>query len=402
MKISLLILLSLFHFSCNSNTPNRSENKNQERLTVGAERFEQYLPLLKNKKVGMVVNHSSLVGAENPGVHLVDTLLKLQVAVTKIFTPEHGFRGTADAGEKVKGGVDKRTGLPIVSLYGAKKKPAPEDFSDLDILIFDIQDVGARFYTYISTMHYVMEACAENNKPLIVLDRPNPNGFYVDGPVLDTAYRSFVGMHPVPVVHGMTVGEYAQMLNGEKWLSNGVQCALTVISCLGYDHHTLYNVRVKPSPNLPNMLSIYLYPSLCFFEGTGFSVGRGTDKPFQVVGHPALTGRGYNFTPQSMEGAKEPPHKGVTCYGIDLSTYQKDYFIEKKALNLHWLIEFYQKFPEKEKFFNSFFEKLAGNAELRKQIRDGKTEDEIRYSWMNELESFKMLRKKYLLYRDFE
>lgn len=380
----------------------KQEPPQTERIVVGAERFDQYLEKLKGKNVGMVVNQTSLVGTPYKETHLVDSLLKLKIPVKKILTPEHGFRGTADAGEKVKSGVDEKTGLPIVSLYGNNKKPTPENLSDLDVLVFDIQDVGARFYTYISTLHYVMEACAENGKELIVLDRPNPNGFYIDGPVLDTAYHSFVGMHPVPVVHGMTIGEYAKMLNGEKWLKNGVQCKLTVIPCENYDHNMLYKVRVKPSPNLPNMTAMYLYPSLCFFEGTPVSVGRGTDKPFQIIGHPDYTTHNFSFTPQSVEGAKEPPLKDKLCYGIDLSTLQRDYLTKKKSLNLEWLIEFYQKFPNKEKFFTPFFTKLAGTPELQKQIEDGKTEAEIRSSWMLDLEQFKNIRRKYLLYKDFE
>jgi len=380
----------------------QQEQPQTKPIVVGAERFDQYLEKLKGKNVGMVVNQTSLVGAPYKETHLVDSLLKLKISVKKILTPEHGFRGTADAGEKVKSGIDEKTGLPLVSLYGNNKKPTPENLNDLDVLVFDIQDVGARFYTYISTLHFVMEACAENDKELIVLDRPNPNGFYIDGPVLDTAYRSFVGMHPVPVVHGMTIGEYAKMLNGEKWLKNGAQCKLTVIACENYDHSMLYKVRVKPSPNLPNMTAMYLYPSLCFFEGTPVSVGRGTDKPFQIIGHPDFAAGTFTFTPKSMEGAKEPPLKDVQCKGIDLSTLQRDYFLKRKSLNLEWLIEFYQKFPNKEKFFTPFFTKLTGTTELQKQIEQGKSEDEIRASWMLELEQFKNVRMKYLLYADFE
>ncbi|MDZ4845054.1 MAG: DUF1343 domain-containing protein [Chitinophagales bacterium] len=380
----------------------QQEQPQTKPIVVGAERFDQYLEKLKGKNVGMVVNQTSLVGAPYKETHLVDSLLKLKISVKKILTPEHGFRGTADAGEKVKSGIDEKTGLPLVSLYGNNKKPTSENLNDLDVLVFDIQDVGARFYTYISTLHFVMEACAENDKELIVLDRPNPNGFYIDGPVLDTAYRSFVGMHPVPVVHGMTIGEYAKMLNGEKWLKNGAQCKLTVIACENYDHSMLYKVRVKPSPNLPNMTAMYLYPSLCFFEGTPVSVGRGTDKPFQIIGHPDFAAGTFTFTPKSMEGAKEPPLKDVQCKGIDLSTLQRDYFLKRKSLNLEWLIEFYQKFPNKEKFFTPFFTKLTGTTELQKQIEQGKSEDEIRASWMLELEQFKNVRMKYLLYADFE
>ncbi|GIV35112.1 MAG: hypothetical protein KatS3mg031_2647 [Chitinophagales bacterium] len=374
----------------------------EQSLVIGANRLSMYLGELKGRNVGLVVNHSSLVEGPQGPVHLVDTLLRLGIHVRKIFAPEHGFRGDADAGEKIKGGTDKETGLPILSLYGSHKKPLPADLSDLDVLVFDIQDVGARFYTYISTLHYVMEACAENNKTLIVLDRPNPNGFYVDGPVLDTAYRSFVGMHPVPVVHGMTVGEYARMINGEKWLDGGLQCRLMVVPCLNYTHALLYPLKIKPSPNLPNMIAVYLYPSLCFFEGTIVSVGRGTDFPFQVIGHPQYAGRAFSFTPQSREGAKNPPYKGIVCYGIDLRNIKVNYFAQRKSLDLSWLIEFYQKFPDKDNFFNAFFTKLAGTTELEQQIKAGKSEAEIRESWQPQLQEFKAIRKKYLLYEDFE
>ncbi len=403
VKIFLLLQWCAGCISCSGTSPEVKENPSAvQGVVAGAERFDQYLEKLKGKNVGLMVNQTSLVGTPYKETHLVDSLLKLNVAVKKIFTPEHGFRGTADAGEKIKSGVDDKTGLAIISLYGSKKKPAEEDLSGMDVMIFDIQDVGARFYTYISTMHYMMEACAENKIPLIILDRPNPNGFYVDGPVLDTAFRSFVGMHPVPIVHGMTVGEYAKMINGEKWLNGGVQCELTVIPCLNYDHSTLYKVRAKPSPNLPNMTAIYLYPSLCLFEGTAVSLGRGTDKPFQIIGYPEFQNQVFAFTPQSVEGAKEPPYKGIACYGVDLSNLQRDYFRQRKSLNLEWLIEFYQKYPAREKFFTLFFEKLAGTDELREQIEEGKTEEQIRYSWQPALEKFKMVRRKYLLYKDFE
>lgn len=405
LKFLLCFSLGFFLAACSSaeqkNIP-QPQAPQTERTLVGAEQFDIYLDKLKGKHVGLVVNQTSLVGTPYKETHLVDSLLTLGIAVEKIFSPEHGFRGTADAGEKVKSGIDGKTGLPLISLYGNNKKPTPENLSGIDIIVFDIQDVGARFYTYISTLHYVMEACAENGKELIVLDRPNPNGFYIDGPVLDTAYRSFVGMHPVPVVHGMTIGEYAKMINGEKWLKNGAQCSLTVVPCTHYNHSMLYKARMKPSPNLPNMTAIYLYPSLCFFEGTPVSVGRGTDKPFQIIGHPDYTGRSFSFTPQSMEGAKEPPLKGTVCYGIDLSALQREYFQKRKSLNLEWLLELYQKFPHKEKFFTPFFTKLAGTTQLQTQIEQGKSEAEIRESWRPGLEQFKNVRKKYLLYADFE
>lgn len=405
LKFLFCFLLELLLASCTNAEQKpfqQTTTPQAERTLAGAEQLEKYLDKLRGKNVGMIVNQTSLIGTPYKEIHLVDSLLTLKVSVKKIFSPEHGFRGTADAGEKVNSGTDEKTGLPLISLYGKNKKPTPENLQDLDLLVFDIQDVGARFYTYISTLHYVMEACAENGKVLLVLDRPNPNGFYIDGPVLDTACRSFVGMHPVPVVHGMTIGEYAKMINGEKWLKHGAQCKLTVISCENYDHKTLYKLREKPSPNLPNMTAIYLYPSLCFFEGTPVSVGRGTDKPFQIIGHPDYVTGAFSFTPQSMEGAKEPPLKGTLCHGIDLSALQRDYFLKKKSLNLEWLLEFYGKFPDKEKFFTPFFTKLAGTPQLQKQIEAGKSETEIRESWRMELERFKTMRKKYLLYKDFE
>lgn len=402
-KILLLFSLAL-NLSCKAKSVSTQDinTANQASVIVGAERFDQYLDQLKQKSVGLVANHSSIVGFPKTMTHLLDTLLLQNITVKKLFTPEHGLRGTADAGENVKGGIDEKTGLPVVSLYGNKKKPAPEDLADLDVLVFDIQDVGARFYTYISTMHYVMEACAENKKPLIILDRPNPNGFYVDGPVLDTAFRSFVGMHPVPIVHGMTVGEYAQMINGEKWLKGRMRCDLTVVPCLNYDHNTIYNLSVKPSPNLPTMTAIYNYPSLCLFEGTAISVGRGTDKPFMALGYPEFPSGGFGFQPRSQEGAKDPLYEGKICYGIDLSGLPAKHFQQKKSLDLTYLIDLYQKYPHRDKYFNSFFEKLAGNNELRKQVEAGKTEEQIRETWQPGLEKFLKVRKKYLLYEDFE
>ncbi|HEY0609733.1 MAG TPA: DUF1343 domain-containing protein [Chitinophaga sp.] len=369
----------------------------QAPVITGAARTAEYLPLLKNKRVALLVNQTATIGE----THLVDSLLKLQVKIQKIFSPEHGFRGNADAGEKVGNSVDQRTGLPIVSLYGKHRKADAADLRDVDILIYDIQDAGARFYTYISSLQELMESAAENNKPLIVLDRPNPNGHYVDGPVLDTAFRSFVGMQPIPLVHGMTVGEYAQMLNGEKWLRQGLQCQLTVITCLQYTHHTFYELPVRPSPNLPNMASIYLYPSICLFEGTPLSLGRGTDKPFQVFGSPLFPKDLYTFTPRSMPGAKAPPLKDQLCYGYDLSGDAKSVLQQTgNQLQLKWLIQAYQLYPQKDQFFTPFFNKLAGNSILMQQIKEGKSEQEIRQSWEPALSRFKTLRKKYLLYKD--
>ncbi len=369
-------------------------------LVLGAERIEFYLPKLSGKRIGMVVNHTSMLG----NTHLVDSLLKLGVDIKKIYAPEHGFRGLADAGEQVKGGKDVNTGLPIISLYGSNKKPTKSDLSGVDLVLFDIQDVGARFYTYISTMSYVMEACAEQNLPMMVLDRPNPNGHYMDGPVLEKAYSSFIGLHEIPVVHGMTVGEYAQMVNGEGWLAGSKQCDLTIIPCLNYDHTAFYELPIKPSPNLPNMHAIYLYPSLCFFEGTNVSVGRGTDKQFQVYGAPDFPLGNYSFTPMPKDGAKNPPLEGQLCKGFDLSDIKISDLQQRKRLNLSYLIDFYKNYPNKNGFFlkNLFFNKLAGNSTLRQQIIEGKSEAEIRESWKAGLENFKKMRKKYLLYKDFE
>ncbi len=364
------------------------------RVRTGAERTDRYVSVLLGQRVAVVTNQTGMIGP----VHLVDSLLSIGVDIKKVFAPEHGFRGDASAGEQVADERDKRTGLPLVSLYGKNKKPSPAQLADVDFLLFDIQDVGVRFYTYISTLHYVMEAAAENNKPLFVLDRPNPNGFYVDGPVLDTAFRSFVGMHPVPLVHGMTIGEYAQMINGQHWLKDGVQCNLTVIPCTGYDHSTYYELPVRPSPNLPNMAAVYLYPALGLFEGTIVSVGRGTDKPFQCIGFPGCTLGDYSFIPRSTPGAVDPPHQGQVCTGLDLSSFGEIYSRADPRLSLQWLIGMYQACPDRAVFFNSFFSKLAGSASLRHAVEQGSTEDEIRASWQQDLEAFKEMRTPYLLY----
>jgi len=380
-----------------------TEDFRLETVIVGANQTEKYLDLLEGKRVGVVGNQSSVIFKVSGNksqksslyTHLVDSLLALNVDIKKVFSPEHGFRGTADAGEKIKDGVDSKTGLPIISLYGDNRKPKLEQLKGLDVLVFDIQDVGVRFYTYISTLHYVMEACAETNIPILILDRPNPNGHYVDGPILEKANSSFVGMHPIPVAHGMTIGEYAQMINGEKWLKNGVHCQLTVIPIKNYTHQTAYSLPIKPSPNLPNDQSIALYPSLCFFEGTNVSVGRGTDKQFQIFGSPELDKTFYKFSfiPQPNEGAKTPPQQGKTCYGKDLSQIEVT-----SGLNLKYLIEAYEHTSDQSKFFNSFFIKLAGTAQLQKQIEQGLSEKEIKASWTKGLEDFKAVREKYLLY----
>lgn len=370
-----------------------------QEILPGARMINQYLPMLQGKRVAVVANHTSLVGSK----HLVDTLLSLGVNIKKIFSPEHGFRGEFEAGELIANYTDKTTGLPVISLYGGSKKPKADHLSDIDIVIFDLQDVGVRFYTYISTMHFVMEACAENGKPLIVLDRPNPNGFYVDGPVLDTNYRSFVGMHPVPLVHGMTIGEFAQMINGQGWLSGKIKCQLTVIPCKGYTHSMTTALPVRPSPNLPNHLSVLLYPSLGLFEGTVVSVGRGTDYPFQVFGYPDFPNKEFRYVPVEKRGASlNPPYKGKPVYGIDLRDYNVNYFLDRREIILDWLIYSYNSYPEKDKFFNNFFRLLAGNNELRRQIEQGLSAEEIRQTWQPELEKFKQIRKRYLLYSDFE
>lgn len=365
----------------------------------GAAQSERYLPLLKGKKVGLVVNQTSMNGNK----HLVDFLLAQKIQVSAIFAPEHGFRGDHSAGEKVKSSVDPKTKLPVYSLYGAYKKPNAEQLKGIDIMVFDIQDVGARFYTYISTLHYVMESCAELNIPLLILDRPNPNGFYVDGPVLDTAYRSFVGMHPVPIVHGCTVAEYAKMINGEGWLKNNMKCRLEIIAVKNYTHQTTYKLPVKPSPNLPNMSSIYLYPSLCLFEGTPYSVGRGTKTPFEIVGKPACAIGSDSFTPVHMPGiADHPPFEGKKCNGFLLSDYGNNLAPYQGKINLFWLIEFYKAEKEPNTFFTPFFDKLAGTPTLRLQIIAGKTEEDIRASWQKDLQTYKKMRRKYLIYSSKE
>lgn len=370
----------------------------QAQIIVGAERTILYFDELTDKRVAVCGNQSSLVGH----THLVDTLLHAGINVTTIFCPEHGFRGNVEAGAHISSSTDEKTGLPIVSLYGKNRKP---DLSahNIDMIVFDIQDVGCRFYTYISTLHYVMEAAAENDIEVIVLDRPNPNGYFVDGPVLDTAYKSFVGMHPIPVVHGMTIGEYARMINGEHWLANGVECKLQVVPMNNYDHNMRYSLPIAPSPNLPTDESIYLYPSLCLFEGTPISLGRGTDKPFQVYGHSQLTDGDYYFTPQPIKGVSEnPPQKGLKCRGYNLSEYAHENLDKSNSFNISYLINAYHNFPEKDKFFNNFFNKLAGSDQLQKHLKLGLPERIIRASWQEDLQNFKKIRKKYLLYLDFE
>lgn len=383
-------------------------NESNTKIIVGANRYNEYAALLRGKTLGIVANQTSVLNIESKPtkmdgaevvaletMHLVDFLVSQKMSVQAVFAPEHGFRGTADAGETIVDGVDKTTGLPIISLYGKNKKPSASQLAGIDLMIFDIQDVGARFYTYISTLHYIMEACAELGIPLLVLDRPNPNGHYIDGPILEPEHKSFVGMHPIPVVHGMTIAEYAQMINGEKWLANGVQCDLKIVKVAGYTHDSSYSLPIKPSPNLPNDVAISLYPSLCFFEGTFVSAGRGTDMQFQVFGAPSLPQRFYEFefTPKSNEGAKHPKFKNERCFGKDLRNYPK-----MDKLNLEWLIEAYVANGKKSDFFSKFFTTLAGTEKLQEQIEKGYTYREIRKTWLPGLKDFSKTRSKYLLY----
>lgn len=376
--------------------------KSKVKLQTGADQVDQYLPYLKGKKIGMVVNQTSIIGTRSS----VDYLHNKPVNIVKVFGPEHGFRGNASNGAKVENAVDEKSGIPVISLYGSHVKPTKEDLAGIDLLIFDIQDVGARFYTYISTLHYVMEACAENNLELMILDRPNPNGSYVDGPIMEDKFKSFIGMHPVPIVHGMTIAEYAQMINGEGWLANKAKCKLKIIKVANYTHATPYTLPVNPSPNINSQQAVLLYPSLCLFEGTVISIGRGTYFPFQVLGNPELNKTyKFSFKPVSIPGMSETPlHKDKLCYGIDLRKYNSKQLDGK--LNLKWLIELYKAYPHKEKFFDytqdkqmGNIDKLAGTAALKQQIQAGKTEEEIRLSWEPELSRYKIMRKKYLLYQ---
>lgn len=404
-----LVLILIFSVGCKSKeNPAKLEISNKIEkvefktdttigLSVAAERFSLYLSLLRGKKVGIIANQGSVVKGKSGQmyVHLVDTLLSLDVNIVKVFSPEHGFRGKADAGELISDETDAKTGLKIISLYGNNKKPKAEQLKDVDILLFDLQDVGVRFYTYISTLHYVMQAAAEHKIPLIVLDRPNPNAQYIDGPVLQEKYKSFVGMHSVPVVYGMTIGEYALMINGENWLQNKWHCNLKVIENQNYTHNTKYILPVKPSPNLPNAKAVNLYPSLCFFEGTNISCGRGTEMQFQIFGSPDLPATIYpfQFIPQPNEGAKHPLFEGKTCYGLNLENQS-----DLDFLNLQWLADAYKNYPDKNNFFTNYFDTLAGNSELKNQIILGYSMDDIRKTWQPDLEKFKKIRNKYLLY----
>ncbi|MCI2228762.1 DUF1343 domain-containing protein [Polaribacter sp. MSW13] len=403
MKNFIIVLFS-FTFICCSSKKNKEsqvaksnllDSKIETKIVVAANQTEKYLSLLQGKSVGIVANQTSVIFKGEKNVHLVDSLISLDIKVVKVFAPEHGFRGKADAGEHVADGIDAKTGLPIISLYGSNRKPSKNQLKGIEVMVFDIQDVGVRFYTYISTLHYVMEVCAELNIPLIVLDRPNPNGHYIDGPMLEQEVKSFVGMHPVPTVYGMTIGEYGKMINGEKWLENGIQCDLTVIPLKNYTHNSEYDLPIKPSPNLPNSKSINLYPSLCFFEGTNVSAGRGTEMQFQIFGSPFVSNNSFDFsfTPQPNFGAKHPKHEGKVCLGRDLRSTEK-----LSSLNLSWLIESYNNTENKEKFFNKFFPKLAGTKKLQTQIEQGLSSKEIKATWQKGINGFKIVREKYTIY----
>ena len=376
IKQNIFILIFLYSFGLNA-----------QELVLGADRIEQIISLTNEKSIAIVGNQTSMVNK----THLVDTLLSLNQNIITVFSPEHGFRGTGDAGAKIENEIDIKTGIPIISLYGENKKPKKKDLEDVDIIVFDIQDVGARFYTYISTLHYVLEIASEENIKVIVLDRPNPNGHYIDGPVLEKEYKSFVGMHPIPIVHGMTIGEYAKMIIGEKWIEK--KSNLTIIEMLNYDRNKIYELPIKPSPNLPNKKAVNLYPSLCLFEGTVISIGRGTEKPFQHFGSPKLNLYNYSFIPKSGPGSRYPKHENKNCYGKDLTNTPV-----LNSINLDWLIETYNQSQNKEEFFISFFDKLAGTDKLRKQIISGKNSREIKKSWKADLKEFKKIRNKYLLY----
>jgi uncharacterized protein YbbC (DUF1343 family) len=396
-NITFTLLFAIAFFQCGQrqmDAANTSESADvvaaTGKVVVGADQLDVLIPKLTGRNVALVVNHTSLVG----DTHITDTLLASGIAVKKVFAPEHGFRGAAADGEKIADGTDARTGLPIVSLYGSNRKPTPAQLADVDVVIFDIQDVGTRFYTYISTMHYVMEACAEQGKKMIILDRPNPNGNYIDGPMRTPELKSFVGMHPIPIVHGLTVGELAGMINGEGWLENGAKCDVEIIPVKNWKHADFYSLPVKPSPNLPNDQAVKLYPSLCLFEGTVISVGRGTQTPFLIIGNPEFKDLPFSFTPRPIAGmSNHPPHDGEVCYGLDLSNVDV-----QPRLDLSYLLDFYQRYSDKEKFFTGSFDRLAGTPELREQIRKGLTEEQIRGSWQKGLEAYSKMRNKYLLY----
>jgi uncharacterized protein YbbC (DUF1343 family) len=388
----VFLILVLFLHGC-------SDATEKTNIEPGSYQLDKYIGLFKGKNIAIVANHTSMVGK----VHLIDTLNKLGVRISKIFSPEHGFYGIAEAGVNVNDENYNQSPISVVSLYGSKKKPSNSDMEDIDLVVFDIQDVGVRFYTYLSTLHYVMEACAENNLPLIVLDRPNPNGYYIDGPVLQEEYKSFIGMHPVPLVYGMTIGEYALMINGEGWLKDSVQCELSVIRCNNYKHSSYYTLPENPSPNLRDMKAIYLYPSLALFEGTIVSEGRGTSAPFLIAGHPDYPDKTFTFTPEKKKATDPNPKlNGKKCYGIDLRSISLDSIRNKKELNLTYLMDMYISLQKRKDFFIDYFDLLSGTNKLRDQIIEGESIENIKKSWQAEIEEFKKIRIKYLLYPDFE
>lgn len=386
-KILLIVILTCITFYCQAN---------QNRVIVGAEQTNVYLPLLKNKRIAIFSNHTGMIGNK----HLLDVLLENKINVVAIFSPEHGFRGNADAGEHVSSSVDSKTGVPILSLYDGKLgRPSEESMRKFDLLIVDIQDVGLRFYTYYASMVRLMDACAEYNRKMLILDRPNPNGHYVDGPILDMKYKSSVGWLPIPIVHGMTLGELALMVNGERWLPASRICDITVIKCKNYTHQTMYELPIPPSPNLPNMKAVYLYPSTCYFKATPVSLGRGTQLPFQIYGHPNMLGYDYTFTPQSIPGAKNPPQLNRICHGVNLSELSNEE-IWKKGVDLSYLIDAYRNLNMDDYFFRPFFELLTGRDYVRKMIKQGKNADEIKAMWKEDVEKFKIQRKPYLIYEE--
>lgn len=395
-----LLVFTLFFslFSCAQSKTNNIDNNSTQvisnTIVTGAEQTELYLELLNNKKIAIVANQTSVIFKNEGYTHLIDSLLNLKVNIQRVFSPEHGFRGEADASEKVADGIDIKTGLPIISLYGKNKKPTAAQLESIDLVIFDIQDVGVRFYTYISTLHYVMEACAENNIPVIIFDRPNPNGHYIDGPTLEIEYKSFVGMHPVPLVYGMTIGEYGQMINGEDWLKNKVKCELTIIPLKNYTHQSSYHLPIRPSPNLPNDKAINLYPSLGFFEGTTINAGRGTEQQFQRYGSPFFPKTDFSYTPEPNFGSKYPKQQGKVCYGVDLKNTPK-----LNAVNIEWLIDAYHKTPKTQMFFGSTFTIHAGNTTLKNQLKKNISVSQIAKSWKPQIEAFKKVRQKYLIYK---
>jgi len=390
----LFSILFYSFISCGQVKKSNNQVVLDKEILTGAQQTNLYVPLLKNKNIAIVANQTSVIFKNNSTyIHLVDSLLKMKVDVKKVFSPEHGFRGKADASEKIADGVDAKTGIPIVSLYGKNRKPTSEQLEGIDMVVFDIQDVGVRFYTFISTLHYVMEACAENGIPVMVLDRPNPNGHYIDGPTLDPAHKSFVGMHPVPLVYGMTIGEYSKMINGEKWLKNNVTCELTVIPLKNYTHQSQYHLAIRPSPNLPNDKSINLYPSLGFFEGTTINAGRGTEQQFQQYGAPFFPKSNFSYIPQPNFGSKYPKHQGKICYGVNLTKTKRLNFV-----NIKYVIDAYNKTPKSEIFFGSTFTVHAGTTKLEQQIKEGYTAEAIHKSWQPAIKTFKKIRSNYLIY----